>query len=418
MTPGLLSGLFSRGPSEQTVTELETRLETSLRSDEAVQHRLPGGGPLVHESEGRQGEHGTDASLAVVTDHRLLFVVADDGTAVLDVAHTDISDTDLDSGLFNTALTVETWEAGRYRFQPAGGETAAAVEYIERASDCWQFVETLLQELEGHAERIRTAIEEREFQTVAAVLEEAGETTDELDDRVAAAGLESALGERVAAARRNLQRTRVQTRRELARSLVDEAAARHLEEDPDYTGAYSRYDRAHEQLSTARAIAAEHDLEADAVEDALDRVERRLDRLARQPVGLAKQATERALGTDDPAVRVEITRAALGHYRDALTVAWGADWERPYDREELRYRIALLADGLVDARRAYATRLEATGDALAEEGDHERARERYRAAVAQLDAAVDTAGEFRTPDADPVERERTRVERKTTTTPH
>ena len=412
MIPGLLGGLLSRGPSEQTVTELETRLEESPESDESLQYRLPGDGPLVHDSGGRDERHGTDASLAAVTDHRLLFVVAGDGTAVLDVAHTDISDTDLDSGLFNTALTVETWEASRYRFQPAGGETTAAVEYIERASDCWQFVETLLQELEGHAERIRTAIEARKFRTVAAVLEEAGETTDELDDRVAAAGLESALGERVAAARRNLQRTRVKTRRELARSLVDEATSRHLEGDPDYIGAYSRYDRAREQLSTAHTVAAKHDLEADAVEDALDRVETRLDRLARQPVGLAKQATERALGTDDPAVRVETTWSALEHYRDALTVAWGADRERPYDREELRYRAALL----VDARRAYAARLEATGDALAKEGDHERARERYRAAVAQLDAAVDSAGEFRTPDADPVERERARVEQKVATT--
>jgi hypothetical protein len=93
----------------------------------------------------------------------------------------------------------------------------------------------------------------------------------------------------------------------------------------------------------------------------------RHDRLIRQPVGLAKQATERALGTDDPAVRVETTQAALEHYRDALTVVWGADREHPYDREELRYRVALLADGLVDARQAYAARLEAIGDTLAVE---------------------------------------------------
>lgn len=106
-------------------------------------------------------------------------------------------------------------------------------------------------------------------------------------------------------------------------------------------------------------------------------METRLDRLVRQPVGLAKQATERALGTDDPAVGVETTRAALEHHQDALTVAWGADREGPYDREELQHRVALLADGLVDARRAYAARLEASGDALAAEGDHERARERY-----------------------------------------
>ncbi|ERH08616.1 MAG: hypothetical protein J07HX64_00362 [halophilic archaeon J07HX64] len=272
MTPGLLSGRLSRGPSEQTVTELETRLQESLNSDKAVQYRLQPGGPVVHDSGDRQ-QHGTDASLAVVTNHRLLFVVADDETTVLDVSHTAIRETDLDSGLFTTALIVGTWEAGRYSFRPTGEEIAAAVEYIERASDCWQFVETLLQELESHTERIQTAIKEREFQTVDTVLDEAGETTDELDDRVEAAGLESALGERVAAARRNLQQARVQTRCELARSLVDEASSSHLKGDPDYTGAYDRYDRAREQLSTARAIAAEHDLDTGAVDDAFDLVE-------------------------------------------------------------------------------------------------------------------------------------------------
>ncbi len=196
--------------------------------------------------------------------------------------------------------------------------------------------------------------------------------------------------------------------------MLEAAASRHLDgdPDPDYTGAYEQYTHAHEHLSTAGAIADEHDIDASDVAAVRVRLRERVALLARQPVALAKQATERALGTDDPAVRVETTRAALEHYQDALTVAWGADRERPYDREELRYRAALL----VDARRAYAARLEATGDALAKEGDHERARERYRAAVAQLDAAVDSAGEFRTPDADPVERERAHVEQKVATT--
>jgi tetratricopeptide (TPR) repeat protein len=414
MTPGLLGGLFSRGPSEQTITELESALEEHIDPDEQVQFRLPGKGPLVHETGGESEESGAGGSLAVVTGDQVLFVTMDDEVTAVDVPHTDISGASVDSGLLKTVLTVEHRAAGSYRFRPGGSEAQAAAEYIEQASDCWQFVETLLEELESHAERIQTAIEEGEFDRLTALLEKAEETTDELDERVSSAGLENALGDRVEAARRNLQQTRVRTRQELARSQVAEAGSRHLHgvREIDYAGAFECYASAHEHLSAARSIAEEHDLDASAVLDSLEQVHQRVDVLTRQPVGLAKQATERALGTNDDAVRIESMRAALDHYHDALTVGWGLGVDRPYDRDELRFRVALLADGLVDARREYATELEATGDALAEEGNDEAARERYRAAVDQLAAAVDLAHEFYVPDPDPVERERSRVERR------
>ena len=418
MSPGLLGGLLSRGPSEQTVAELESAVETSLNAGEQTVHRLPGSGPLVHETGDERTEHGANGALAVVTDHRVLFVTVDDETTVVDLPHTDIGSVDLDSSLFSTLLTVECWESGSYRFPPADGEAAAAAEYVETASDCWQFVETLLEELEGHAERIRTAIQNRDGERLTAVLAEAEETTDELAERVHTAGLERALGDRVQTARRSLQRTRLQTRLERARSLVAEAESRHLytDETADYTGAYERYERAYEQLSTARSVAVEHDIDTAAVDSTLEVVRERVDLLARQPVGLAKQATERALGTDDPAVRVETMAAALDHYHDALTVCWGTELGRPYSKTELRFRVALLADGLVDARRRYATRLEAAGDRLTASGDEPTARARYGAAVEQLDAALDTAREFRVPDPDPVERERERLVRKRETT--
>jgi predicted negative regulator of RcsB-dependent stress response len=414
MTPGILGGLFSRGPSEETVAALESELDAHIGADEQTQYRLPGNGTFVHEQDGEREEQGGDGSLAVVTDHRVLFVAVGGETSVVDLPHTDIRSAELDSGLLKTVLVVEGWEGDSYRFRTAGGDTEAAVEYVERASDCWQFVETLTEELETYAGTIREAIEQREFDRVTEVLEKAEETTDELDGRVQAAGLENALGDRVEAARHNLQRTRIRTRQELARSQVDDAEARHLDGDRniDYTGAYERYKRAYEHLSTARAIAREHDLDAAAVGRALGEVRERVELLTRQPVGLAKQATERALGTDDPAVRVETMRAALEHYHDALTVGWGTGLDRPYDRQELRFRVALLADGLVDAHQEYATRLEAAGDALAEDGDEESARERYRTAIEQLDAATSCAREFRVPDPGPVERERSRLAEK------
>lgn len=414
MTPGLLGGLLSRGPSEETVTALESALEEHTVDDEQVQYRLPGSGALVHETGNGSEESGANGLLTVVTDHQVLFATVDEEASVVGVPHTEVRAAEVDSGLFSTVLTVECWEAGSYRFQVAGGDAGAAAEYVEQASDCWQFVETLLDELESHAESIQTAIEQREFDRVTDVLEKAEETTAELEGRVQTAGLENALGGRVERARHNLQRTRIRTRQELARSRITEAESRHLNgsRDIDYAGAYRRYATAHEHLSTAQAVARQHDLDVESVDRALEKLRERVELLIRQPVALAKQATERALGTDDPAVRVETMAAALDHYHDALTVGWGTGVDRPYGREELRFRVALLADGLVAARQEHAARLEATGDALVEDGDDGAARGRYREAIDQFVAAADLAREFRVPDPERPERERARLEAK------
>lgn len=416
MTEGFLSGLFSQGPSEQTVTQLETTLDGRLEPDEQLQYRLPGSS-LVHESaDGSEAFATSDGALAAVTDHRLLFVARSaDGEQVLEVPHTDISAVDLDSGLFRTSLTVECWDDGVYRFRPAGGATADAVAYIERASECWQFVETLLDELDGHAQRIENHLEAEQFDQATAVLEDARETADELYERVSAAGLEKPLGDRVSVARRDLQRRRVRVRTKLARSLVADAEAKHVTDEGgmDYTGAYEQYTSASEHLSAALDIAREHGIEppAETVETR-ELVDDRLKLLARQPVAMAKQATERALETDHLDVKVETMQAALGHYRDALAIGWGRGLEPAQDRDEVQFRIELLADGLVDARREYASSLEAAGDALAADDDTEGARERYRDASEQLAAALDLAREFRAPEPAPLERERARIERK------
>ena len=418
MTDGFLSGLFSQGPSEQTVARLETTLEEHLESDEHRQYRLSGRS-LVHEAaDGSETFATTDWALVAVTDHRLLCVGhATDEPQVLEIPHTDIRAVALDSGLLRTRLVVESWEDGVYRFRPSGGEIAEAVEYIERTSEGWQFAETLLEELAGHARSIETHLEAGQFEQAAGVLEDARETADELAERVSAVGLDQPLGDRVTAARRDLQETRVRVRIELAESLIAEAEPRHFDDEGgiDYTGAYEQYTSAREQLSTALSIAREHDLEAVEIVSARERLDERITLLARQPVALAKQATERALETDHLDVRVDTLQNALEHYRDALAIGWGTGLEPAEDREEIQFRVALLADGLVDARREYAASLEAAGDALTTDNDPEGARERYQGAIEQLAAALDLAREFRAPDPDPLERERARIERKAAT---
>lgn len=413
MTPGLLDGLFASGPDDETVAEFETQLEGYYQADEQVQYRLPGSGGLVHESGGESRTVGEgNGLLAVVTDHRVLFATRKGGVSVLELPYTAIRGVSLDDGLFRTVLAVEHWEEGEYQFRPTTGGVADAVAYIERARDCWGFVETLVEEFEGHLTSIEADSEAGRFDRVETTVTQARDTVEKLDRRVRAADMEHVLGDRVTAARQQLARTRVDVRLARARSLVAEAEAGHLERtDIDYIEVYERYSAARDQLSTAADIAEEHGLEADGLAEVHDQIDERLDLLARQPVRLAEQATERALGADDAARRVEAMQAALGHARDALSVGWGTDIDSPHDHEALRFRVALLADGLVDARREYAAQMETAGDRLAEEGDNEAARERYRAAVEQLDAALECAREFRAPDPGPVERERDRLER-------
>lgn len=406
---GLLDGLLASGPDEQTVTHLAQTAAGSVDSDEAVVFRLPGTGRLVHQTSDDETVVETEGSLALVTDHRVLLVAGSrDDTHTLELPHTDTRTVTVDGGLFGTTLTVTCWNSGTYRFEMAGSDPSDAVAYIETAADCWGYVETLLAELDGQIAAIRSHIEAGEHQQATGLFTTATETVTELDERVEAAGLTAALGDRIGAVRRRLHRARVDSRVSRARSLLD-AAASMSRDGTDYVGAYERYTEARSRLETADSVARAHDLDTAEVAAVRAQVDRGLDRLAALPVERAEHATARALVTDDCETRVQLLADALARYRDALALGWGTDIETPADTDELRFRIALLANGLVDARCAYAARLESAGDEHATDGEEAAARAQYRAARAQLAAGADLAREFRTPDPDPVERKRSEV---------
>jgi len=406
---GLLDGLLASGPDEQTVTRLTQTAADSADPDEAVVSRLPGTGRLVHQTGDDEEVVETGGSLALVTDHRVLLVAGSRGdTRTVELPYTDIRTVTVDGGLFGATLTLTRWNGGTYRFGVAGGAPSDAAAYIETAADCWGYVETLLAELDGQIAAIRSHIEAGEHQQATGLFTTATETVTELDERVEAAGLAAALDDRIRAARRRLHRTRVESRVSRARSLLD-AAASMSRDDTDYIGASERYTEAHSQLETADSVARAHDLDTAEVAAVRDQVDRGLDRLAALPVERAEHATARAIATDDCETRVQLLADALARYRDALALGWGTDVETPVDTDELWFRIALLANGLVDARCAYAARLESAGDEHATDGEEAAARAQYRAARAQLAAGADLAREFRTPDPGPVERERSEV---------
>jgi tetratricopeptide (TPR) repeat protein len=414
---GALRRLLSRGgAAEQSVEKTERALDDFLAPTEQLQYQLPGTDVVTHEQDGQTEDIGaaSDAdSLCVVTDRQLLFVVLlADETDIIDLEYVDLRETAIESSLLKTVLVVETWEQGSYRLRLASDDRLdAAVDYIEQARDCWQFAETLLDELSGQAKIIGSHIEAGRLDEAEQILRDARATLSELRSRVESDGFEAALGHEIEAAEQTLHRTRMRAHHTLAKTLITEAT--YQTDATDYDGAYERYERATAHLETAISIAEEYDFDEPATaRSELETIESRMRNLEVRPMALGRQATERARGTDYPDVRVEAWQEALDHYRDALTAGWGTEFESSTGTETIQFLVEGAVGKLIEARREYATELEAEGDENAEGNRITIARDRYERALDQLEAAHDLAREFRSGDPEDIERQRDLVEWK------
>ena len=401
---GGLGGLLSKG-SERSTTGLESALEERLEPAETTRHRLPGT-RLVRETDDGQERLGEE-SLAVVTDRRVSFAVAD--RTAIDIPHTDIRTVTLESGLLRkTVLEFVVWGGGRYQFRPAAGDAERFAAHVAEASDCWQYVETLLEEFETHATVVESALSAGEDERGTRRAAEAEETLTDLRERVSDAGLESVLGSRLEAAREKLGRARVRGRLERAETLIETTEP---EPGAAYEKSYERYERAREQLDAARAVATDHGVAREAVEATQKQLQTAMESLASRPVQRAERAVERAVEAETLAAKADALEDALEQYHGALTLGWGRQGP-DRDREQLRFCVELAACELVETHRERATRRNLRGDECAMEGKTERAREHYREAQNQLAAALDIASEFRSPDPEPLASEHARLARK------
>lgn len=397
-------------PDEAVVDALDGYIE----ADEQINYRLPGKGAVVREEDGQTHETtvpGNGTASAVVTDRRLVFVVASaEQASRTTISYTEIKSIDAKDGLLRSKLTVEVWGAGEYRLKIAdSSELAAAARYLRESSECWDRVIATLDDVHERAAEMGERIEAGESKAAREKREAATAKLRKAREYLTRFDIDSppALRAKIEAAARERDRTDIRTRISRAETLITEAT--HHTETREYTQAYQKFWYARDHLETAQSVARESAVpEPPEIDTKLGTVENRLSHLEVRPRALAQQACERAEGTDKLPVEVGAWQSAFEHYRDALTAGWGTDIDFSGDVERLRSRIETVVATLIERRRDLAEELEREGD------EHRRsnpdtARERYDEAIDQLEAALGLAREFRSGDPAALEAERDRL---------
>lgn len=375
-----------------------------FQPDETIEKQLSGKGFVSTQA----GETDDGAVRIVVTDHRVLFI---SGADVVELSHTDISDIELTSKLLRgSTVSITTWEGETYRFKPTDGDADAVVEYIEQLADAWQFVDALREELTTRAATIEKHVEREEFERAATALSDANETLAELTDRIERAGLRETFAPQITQGRQDIQRARLQGRLVRAQSLADAANA--SREQREYIEAFDQYDSARDHLFAANGLAAEYDLDADAVADELTRVETAMRELPTEPIERADRTAKQAVAARTPEERIEQFEQALDAYHTALAIGWGSPLELARNRERLKLCVELAATGIVAARCEILDSYEAVGDEFASTGELEPAKAQYEKALSELREALQIGHEFRTPDADSLEQKQITLESK------
>lgn len=397
-------------PAEVVVDALDGYIDAG----EQVQYRLPGKESVVQAEDGRTNKTtvpGSPTALAVVTDRKLVFVVASErGSSAVAISYTELKAVDAKDGLLRSKLTVEVWGAGEYRFKISdSSDLGAAVDYLQQASRCWDRVIAALDDAREYSAEMGEAIEAGDLETARNRRQDATEKTDKAQAYLGRFDIDppAALQERIEKARRERGRTEIRTRIARAETLITEAT--HHTQNRGYTEAYRSFWYARDHLETAQAIARQQDLSEPAeIGSKLDTIENRLSRLEVRPRALAQQACERARGTDKLTVEIDAWQEAFEQYRDALTAGWGTDIDFSGDKEKLRSRIETVVGNLIECRQDLAARLEDEGDK--HRRDHPgTAREHYDEALEQLDMAHQLAREFRAGDAEAIRLEGERL---------
>lgn len=397
-------------PAEVVVDALDGFID----SGEQIQYRLPGKDSVVQVEDGQTDTTtvpGNPTAAAVVTDRKLIFVVASDrASSSVTISYTELKSVDAKDGLLRSKLTVEVWGAGEYRFKISdSSDLGAVVDYLQQAERCWDQVIAALDDAREYNAAMGEAIEAGELDTARQRREDATAKLDRAREYLGRFEIDAprALRERIAEVERNRDRTEIRTRIAHAETLITEGS--HYTESREYTRAYRSFWYARDHLETAQAIARTRDrAEPAEIETKLETIETRLSHLEVRPRALAQQACERARGTEKLTVEVDAWQEAFEQYRDALTAGWGTDIDFSGDKEKLRSRIETVVGNLIERRRDLAARLEDEGDKH-RRGRPETARERYDEALDQLGRAHQLAREFRAGDAESLRVERERL---------
>lgn len=391
-------------------------LDGVVEDGEQLEYRLPGKGGFVREVDGSSetvSQPADGATLVLVTDRKLLFVVAaPESNTVVDVAYTDIKRVDAHDGLLRSKLTVAVWGEGEYRMKIAdGSELAAAVHHLREASECWDRVITALDDAYEQITVMGEQLEGGNLEPARNARERTNEKLDRARTQLDESDIDAhaPLEERIEDAQREQNRTEIQTRITRAETLLSEATQQ--TETREYGEAYQNFWYARDHLETALSISRQADLqEPPTIRSKLQTIENRLDTLEVKPIALGQQAVERAEGTDKLDVEVEAWQAAFEHYRDALTAGWGTGLDFSGTTEDLQFRTESIVGRLINSRQELAASY--ASEAARKQGDPERALERYDDALEQLELAEQLASEFRSGDVEEIREERAEIGEK------
>lgn len=415
MTTSQAPGSSMGEMGQPSSTEIDDGLADYLEAGEKVTHRLSGSKGLVvdhpHEPQSDGGQEVGTELKAVVTDHRVLLVTDEDA---FDIRHTDVRDVTYEDRLLRKSTVIlSDWDGAQYRFTPTNGDVKSAVSQIEGLVDSWQFVGALLDELGGRVASMQMEIQDGAYDTIQNDLTKAEETYEELVQYVESEGFRETFARHLDEAQADLQRVRVRALLVRASELFETGDS--LQDDGDWHDAFGRYNRAKNHIETAESLAEAHDLDTSKIETGKARVSDCLESLAPDAIETAESAIDTAIKSDDPAEIWASYETAFRAYRNVLEMGWGRDIERPYTVDQLRYCVALSVRGLVETSHDSAAAKEAVGEAYAQQGETDEARNVYLDALACLDRAKTLCNEYRITEPTELDGKRQDIEAKMST---
>jgi len=415
----LRTRLFSENAKAPDVQTIVDTVESELDDDEFVHQQLLGKTDhLTVEKDGQKEQltvDGTARTLVILTDRKLLFVVASsEDTLVRPISYIDIKDVDVDDGLLRSALTVAIWPEGTYRLTISDSTAlGAAVSTLTHVSQCWQYAVSMLEAANETLPAVGEAIERGELGTVrserAVVEEKLSRARNRVKQTLDESAIEDlpALRQRIDSTETELYRTEMHARIVRAATLMSEGNQK--VESREYTSAVKQLWRARDHLENAQMLARRASIEEPSViESRLERAEHALKNIRVRPLAQAKQARERAEKTDQEEVRVAQLNEAFEHYRDALTAGWGTDFTFAGDTETIRTDLQEVIAALTRARCAYAESLIETSR---EAGQKPEADKAIDLAKEQVSAAQQLTKEFRAADEELVKETAKKLER-------
>ena len=373
-------------------------LEPILREEETVRFLLQSSKGMEHTTDGRSTTvEPTDGhkAYAIVTDFRVLFLVGSDAEEPSVDIEVDLGSVRLvqaKEGLLSSTLIVSEPDT-KVEFVPSDGPPLSEVaDYIERIGEAWADLEESLEAtregMDLFRDRLRDGGDAHDALTRArSRLSNAQYHATKHDD----APVEQMQG-RLGAVEADLAELPVAARLDVVEDQL--SAARSTD---SLVEAVDALNEAADSLAEARTARQQADEVADdASDERLTAVSDELDELAGAILDDAEADCHSALAAEDPAEAAEHWARATDQYRAMIEAGW--DGPAGVGEQALRYQLAWVVGGRIDALARRAGAIEAAADDLGDDDDE--ATDRYERALSVLETARDLADEHPHADAD------------------